>query len=122
MAADAAGVGGDAGGGAPRDISALPPTLHVLQGEIAAAWDRFDSEWTPLLAEELKASDGLDAAAQADAFARWLELLQAHVQLFALCRDVGAAAERLANVVLKQQPNAELLPRPRDLYSHQLVV
>ena len=33
-----------------------------------------------------------------------------------------AAAERLANVVLKQQPNAELLPRPRDLYSHQLVV
>ena len=110
------------GGGAPRDISALPPTLHVLQGEIAAAWDRFDSEWTPLLAEELKASDGLAAAAQADAFARWLELLQAHVQLFALCRDVGAAAERLANVVLKQQPNAELLPRPRDLYSHQLVV
>ena len=62
------------------------------------------------------------AAAQADAFARWLELLQAHVQLFALCTDVGAAAERLANVVLKQQPNAELLPRPRDLYSHQLVV
>ena len=72
-----------------RDISALPPTLHVLQGEIAAAWDRFDSEWTPLLAEELKASDGLDAAAQADAFARWLELLQAHVQLFALCRDAA---------------------------------
>ena len=102
------------GGGAPRDISALPPTLHVLQGEIAAAWDRFDSEWTPLLAEELKASDGLAAAAQADAFARWLELLQAHVQLFALCRDVGAAAERLANVVLKQQPNAELLPRLTD--------
>ena len=60
--------------------------------------------WTPL-SPGAQGVRRAGAAAQADAFARWLEL-QAHVQLFALCRDVGAAAERLANVVLKQQPNA----------------
>jgi len=104
-------------------VTALPPTLHVLQVETQAAWQRFDEEWTPLLAKELlgNGGDSEETPTSAD-FVRWLSLPDCIAQLDSFCRHLSHTAERLANVVMKQQPSAALLPKPRDLYRFQLEV
>ena len=96
-----------------------------LQAETQAAWQCFDEEWTPLLAEELLGGgagdrDGGGGTEAVDSFVNWLSMPQSVAQLDYFCRHLSYAAERLANFVMKQQPSADLLPKPRDLYRFQL--
>ena len=44
------------------------------------------------------------------------------VELDRFCRHVSHAAERLANVVVKEHPSVALLPKPEDLYKFQVEV
>ena len=55
-------------------------------------------------------------------FVSWLSTVQSIVELDRLCRQVAHSAERLANVVIKQQPSVALLPKPTDLYTREVEV
>ncbi|KAL1518577.1 hypothetical protein AB1Y20_002865 [Prymnesium parvum] len=102
--------------------SALPPSLGMLQAETHSAWLLFDDEWTPLLAKELRKRNGSDHYHAVGSFLSWLVTAQSIVELDRLCRHISHAAERLANVVLKQQPSIALLPKPTDLYKFEVEV
>ena len=52
----------------------------------------------------------------------WLETTQTIASLDYVCRYTTYAAQRLGNIVVKRKPSASLMPKPADLYQHQVEV
>ena len=63
-------------------------------------------------------SDG----AKRNLFVLWLETTQTIASLDYVCRYTTYAAQRLGNIVVKRKPSASLMPKPADLYQHQVEV